>query len=953
VVGVGASAGGLEAFSQVLKHLPEKTGFAFVFIQHLDPKHPSLLTEILGRATKMPVHEAADGMVVEPDRVYVIPPNMDMRVGGGALHLSPRPENSGPHLPVDEFFRSLAAECKDRAVGVVLSGNASDGTLGLKEIKGMGGITFAQEEGTARYGGMPRSAVASGCVDLVLTPDKIAGELVRISQHPYGLPRAPETSPLPADGLKRIFMLVRAATGVDFSQYKQTTINRRIQRRMILLRIDRHEDYAEYLQKNPPEIDNLYQEALIHVTSFFREPETFEALAKSVFPALEKSRRAGDPFRVWLPGCSTGEEAYSLAISLVEFYEGNPELPQIQIFGTDVSDKVVNQARKGVFDTNIQADVSPGRLQRFFTKVDSGWQINKPIRDMCVFARQNVVKDPPFSKLDLVSCRNVLIYFDQALQKKLIPLFHYALREDGFLLLGSAESVGQFGELFEMVDQKVKIFKKRPAPRTLVFDSGAEMPPHPEPHAQPPEEKEVWSRLDVQKEADRVLMARFCPPAILFGENLEIIQFRGRVAPFIDPASGDASLNLFRMLRPEIEIELRAAINRVKKTGAPFRKENVRLNANGRGRILNIEVTPLVSPALRENCFIVIFEDAAAEPEPPAKTAAGSKSGNGRIPQLEQELAASKEHLQSILEEHEATNEELRSANEEIQASNEELQSTNEELETAREELQSINEELTTVNEELKHSNQNLGSVNNDIGNLLRSVNIPIVMLGRDLCIRSFTPVAQKTMRLLPADIGRPISDLRTDIEMPGLEGIVREVIETLRTHESEVRDSEGRWYSLVVRAYETTDNKITGAVIILFDIDARKRSTEQSELAKAYAEAFLDTVRNILLLLDSEGRVKRATESFYKTFGVTPAQTEGHILYELGNGQWNIPALRSLLEEILPKNTRVHEFRVEHDFPLIGRKRMLLNARRLERDIDGKPLILLSIEQTAAGAEG
>jgi two-component system CheB/CheR fusion protein len=439
-------------------------------------------------------------------------------------------------------------------------------------------------------------------------------------------------------------------------------------------------------------------------------------------------------------------------------------------------------------------------------------------------------------------------------------------------------------------------------------------------------------------------MARFCPPAIVFGENMDIIQFRGRIAPFVEPASGEASLNLFRMLRPEIEVELRGAITRAKKTGLPVRKENVALNANGQSRLLNLEVSILSAPSLRERCFIVLFEEATPPPPASAKAPGKPKAANGRVFQLEQEIASSKEHLQSVLEEHEATNEELRSANEEIQASNEELQSTNEELETAKEELQSINEELTTVNDELKHSNLDLAEVNNDLGNLLRSVNIPIVMLGRDLRIRRFTPVAQRMLRLLPTDIDRPISDLRTDIVMPGLEGIVREVIDTLGARESEVRDKHGKWYSLVVRPYETTDNKITGVVIMLFDIDASKRSVEQSAIARNYSDAFLETVRDALLVLDSQERVKQATESFYKTFGVTPRETEGRLLYELGNGQWDIPRLRSLMEDILPKKARVRDFRVEQDFPHIGRKSMLLNARRLERDVDGMPLILLSI---------
>ena len=647
-----------------------------------------------------------------------------------------------------------------------------------------------------------------------------------------------------------------------------------------------------------------------------------------------------------MPGCSTGEEAYSLAISLAEFLDDKSEAPPVQIFGTDVSDQVIARARKGIFGENIEAEVSPARLKRFFTKAERGWQIKKTIRDTCVFAQQNVVKDPPFSKLDLVSCRNVLIYFEQAQQRKLIPMFHYALRVGGFLLLGSAESISAHQDLFECADAKSRIFIKRGA-GAQEHHPAVELPPRRK-EAAPPGDgaKEVWSRLDVQKEADRMLMARFCPPAILIGENMEIIQFRGRVAPFIEPASGNASLNLFKMLRPAIEIELRAAIARAKKTGSLTRKENIRMDSNGESKVVNLEVIPLGSPVLRERCFTVLFEELPPAAPAAPRTARGAQASTAETAQLEQELAASREQLQSVIEEHEATNEELRSANEEIQSSNEELQSTNEELETAKEELQSTNEELTTVNEELKHSNADLGSLNDDLTNLLRAVNIPIVMLDRNLRIRRFTPIARKKLKLLPADVGRAITEVRGEIELPNLEKLVLDAIESLATREMEVRDHEGRWYCLQARPYQTSDNKITGAVMILFDIDAAKRSLLQSDLAAAYADAFLETVRNALLVLDGTLRVRRATDFFYKTFRVTPQKTEGRRLYELGNGQWNIPELRTLLEEVLSRKTSVHDFEVEHEFPQIGRKRMLLNARRIERDIHGEQLILLSIEE-------
>ncbi len=950
VVGIGASAGGLEACTELFKHLPARTGLAFALVQHLDPKHPSHLSAILQRSTKMPVAEATDGMHVERDHVYIIPPNVEMRIDREMLHLRPRGKTNGPHLPIDEFFRSLSGECDGTSIGVVLSGNASDGTEGLMAIKANGGITFAQDEKSAKYPGMPRSAVRSGCVDFVLPPAKIAEEIARLGKHPFVVKgRQPQAGEAPVDGLKKIYSLLRSATGVDFSQYKQTTIHRRIERRMVVHRIDDHEQYAEYLQTHPDEVDAAYQDALIHVTSFFREPETFAAMERLVYPALMRERGQNRTVRVWVPGCSTGEEAYSLAISLLEYMGDTPGAPAIQIFGTDVSERVVEQARKGIFPASIEAQVSPERLRRFFNRTETGWQISKAVRDRCVFARQNVIKDPPFSKIDLVSCRNVLIYFEPVAQKKLIPIFHYALKPGGWLLLGSAESIGAFSDIFESVDAKNKIFVRRAGAGDPVLEEHLEMPAPHGSAGEPRGEKEIWSRLDVQKEADRLLMARYCPPAIVVGENLEIIQFRGSVAPFLDPSSGEASLNLFRMTRPAIEIELRAAINRAKKIGSPVRKENVRINGHGGSppRFVNIDVIPLGSPALREHCFVVLFEERPPEPAPSARPARGGlKGGDERAKQLEDELAASREHLQSVIEEHEATNEELRSANEEIQSSNEELQSTNEELETAKEELQSTNEELTTVNEELKHTNLDLGEVNNDLVNLLRSVNIPIVMLDRDLGIRRFTPVAEKMFKLVAGDLGRPITNLRLGFDLPDLEKMLRDVLTHLHTREAEVRGEDGHWWRLQVRPYETSENQITGVLLILFDIDAARREAKHREQARAYAEAFVETVRGSFLVLDGELRVKWATAAFYKTFVVTARQTEGQLLYDLGNGQWDIPQLRSLLEKILPKKTRVQDFEVIHTFPQIGKKRMLLNARRIDHDVQGEPVILLSIEE-------
>jgi len=946
VVGIGASAGGLEAFSELLRHLPRDTGMSFVFVQHLEPKQTSRLTEILSRITEMPVEVAADGVRMQRDRLYVMPPGLDLTLSDGILKLEPRTDTGGRHLPIDHFFRSLAREQGNKGVAVILSGMGSDGTAGLKTVKESGGMTFAQDELSAQHEGMPRSAVDSGIVDVVASPRKIAEELGRLALSPTS--KVVKRRPASESSLNRIFILLRSKTEVDFGQYRKTTVRRRIQRRMVVQRLERLDDYLTFLERNPDEVDALYNELLINVTHFFREPETFEVLQTLVLPRLLENRGPNDPIRIWLPGCSTGEEAYSLAVIVTEFFNGRQEPPGIQIFATDVSDRVLGIARKGIFDQSVESNVSKERLRRFFAKIEHGYQVNKQIRDLCVFARQNVLRDPPFSRLDLISCRNVLIYFEPPAQKKLIPFFHYALKPRGFLLLGGAETVGNFSDLFEPVDQKTKLFSKRSVRSPSLTRVEGEFPDPKSAHLLTDfAGQTALMQPDLRRETDRLLMAKYCPPAIVVDSGMRIVQFRGNVAPFLDPEPGEASLDLFRMIRTSLEMPLRALLVNAKKRGQAARKEGVLAHGSGLVNFLNLEVVPMPGPVTREHWFVLLFEDSRMPieeaPSPDSKKS-GQKPKNARVSQLEQELAATKEHLQTLIEEQESINEELRSANEEIQSSNEELQSTNEELETAKEELQSTNEELITLNEELKGGNLELTELNDDLTNLLRSVNIPIVMVDRKLRIRRFTPVAQRTLKLIPADVGRAITDLRGDIEIPKLEELVYEVMETLSTKEIEIQDLRGHWYRLQIRPYETADNKITGAVMILFDVNSVKLESERSKVMIRYAEAFVETVRNAVLVLDSKLKLDKANSFFYETFQLSPREAEGFSIYEIGNGQWNIPAMRTLLEEVLPQKSKVEDFEIEHEFLRIGQKRIVLNVRRFEGHNPEDSLILISI---------
>jgi two-component system CheB/CheR fusion protein len=827
VAGFGASAGGLEAFSELLQHLPAETGMAFVLVQHLDPKHGSLLTELLAKSTEMTVVQVRDGMRAEPNRVYVIPPNANMSIADGILHLEARLTH---HMPIDHFFRSLAQDQGSKAIGVILSGTASDGTLGLKAIKAEGGITFAQDEKTAKYDGMPRSAILAGCVDFILPPEGIARELVRLGQHPYVAPaQTGEAAAFDNDPqFAQIFSLLRNNTGVDFVYYKHATIRRRILRRMALHKHERVEQYLEYLRQHPDELNALFHDILINVTSFFREPATFDVLREKVFPPIFKDRAPEDTVRVWVPGCATGEEAYSVAISLLEYMRENDLDHAIQVFGTDLSETALEKARAGVYPESISADVSAERLRRFFLKVNGSYQISRSIRDMCIFARQNLTKDPPFSKLDLITCRNVLIYLGPVLQARVMRYFHYGLKPNGYLVLGLSETIGSSLELFAPVTGKERIYSKKIAPPGMNLDFG----PFDETRGgMEYRHVEDWaSAPELHKRVDQIILARHSPAGVVVDKDLKVLQFRGHTAPFLEHSAGQPSLSLLKMTRGGVGLELRKMIQRVTKTGASVQSEPMRL-ASGDNNTVRLAVTPIKGPQVGEMAFLVLFEtdhDAAAERErKDVKKPKPKAVGPDHIEDLEQELTATKQYLQTVIEEQEASSEELKSAHEEVQSSNEELQSTNEELLTSKEELQSTNEELNTLNEEMQGRNAELTQINNDLNNLLSSVNIPIVMLGNDLRIRRFTPQAERVLNLLPTDVGRKVTDFRIKINIPDLEALFLDVIDNLNTKEREVEDQTGCTYLMSIRPYRTSENRIDGAVMTLYDITERKQSAE------------------------------------------------------------------------------------------------------------------------------
>ena len=953
-MGIGASAGGLEAFIEFLRVLPADTGLGFVLIQHLAPTHPSALAEILSRATPMPVTEVQDEPPVLPDHVYVIPPGQNMIIDNGALHLVTR-EGPGERRGIDLFFQSLAKDQTNQAIGVVLSGSGTDGTLGLEAIKAEGGLTFAQDD-TAQQRSMPRNAIAAGCVDFVLPPDEIAREIARISQHPYLRPAATWDATAGAAALTRIVQLMHLTTGVDFSNYRPNTLYRRIARRVILHRLEGLGPYVQLLERNPAELVALHQDILIGVTSFFRDREAFEALETTVLPRLLENRRRDESLRIWVLGCSTGEEAYSLAMAVTEVVEATGRPAPAQVFATDLSGPAIEKARAGVYTEAATQDVSPARLRRFFVQIDGSYRIVQGIRDLCVFARHNVLTDPPFSRVDLISCRNLLIYLEPAIQQHVLSVLHYALKPRGVLWLGGAETIGSNQDLFQAEDPRNKIFAKRPGSARQALTRTAHLAlPTPETEVgrrlEPLDRPETVYRGDPRKDAERVLVGRYAPPGVLVSADMEILQLWGDTGPYLTPAPGKASLNLLKMLRGGLLASVREAVLRVRTMRRPVRLEGLRVELHGVSPEVTVEVLP-IDPVMRsdaDGAVLILFENTSpvgpaalrAGPVPPSTDTEDRapivESLDTEVARLTRELDSTREYLQAVIEQQETANEELQSANEEVQSANEELQSINEELETSKEEIQSSNEELATVNDELNNRNADLVRANSDLTNVLGGIQMAIVILGHDLRIRRCTPMAETAFRLAPTDIGRPLRDLRLPA-VPDLEAMVLESIDTTKMLEREIQDEGGRWHLLRIRPYRTLDNRLDGAVIVLLDIDALKRVHE-------YTEGVVATVRAPLLVLDAELRVRMVSAAFCDTFDLRESAVVGRLLYEIDSGHWNSAGLRRLLEEVLPSDQHIADFELEVELDRVGRKTLLFNARRLVAPSGASPSILLAVE--------
>lgn len=942
IVGMGASAGGLEAFEQFFHTIPADSGMAFVLISHLDPNHASLLVEILQRDTTIPVIEAEDQMSVQPNHVYIIPPNRDMEILHGELQLSVRPTVRGQRLPIDSFLRSLAEDQQENAIGIILSGTGSDGTQGARSVCGAGGITLVQEPSTAKYDGMPKSVIHAGYATHILPADKM-WDALQFCTHHFSRREERRTTAEKTSGIKQVLILLRTATSHDFSLYKQSTIRRRIERRMFQHSIDDIDVYVDFLKENPAEVHSLFRELLINVTSFFRDPAAFIVLQTDVLPYLFKNKADNSSFRVWVAGCSTGEEAYSIAILLRELMDQTRQYFKVQIYSTDLDDEAISVARTGLYGDNIAQDITPERLRLFFTKDDRGYRIKKEIRDMVVFAVQNVIKDPPFTKLDFLSCRNLMIYLGHELQSKLIPTFHYALNANGILFLSPSEGIGNHTDLFAVYNRKWKFYRalKTRASTQIVINSPSQLAETGDVYA-PDNLIKTSEKINYADYAPKLLAQFFAPASVITDLKGDILFIHGDTGKYLRPAPGHATLNIIDMAREGLNLELRSAIHAATADNTLTLNQELQVKTNDGFSTVVLSVRTLPDTTGLYKHLLISFQDMAT-PKPRRRLTIKS-ADTQRIEDLERNLLYLKKSYQISIEEQQTFNEELKSTNEELQSANEELQSTNEELETSKEELQSVNEELITVNSELQIKIEQLANMQNDMKNLLDNISVGIIFLDRHLVIRRFTREAVRLYRLVATDVGRPLNDIKSVVEVDDLLVAAQQVLETLIPFEREIQIGDDSWILLRIQTYRTLDNMIDGVVLTFTDISARIKSMVTQE-ALLVTEAIVNTIREPFVALDSELKVIFASESFYGQFQLTKQDCINQSIYQLGNRQWDRLALHELLDSVLLHDQPVEDYVLEYDFPVRGSDKLLINSRRIVSKTGILQMILLSMD--------
>lgn len=950
IVGLGASAGGLEALQSFFSEVPENCAMAFIVLVHLPPKQPSMMAELLQRNARIPVSAARDGQAIEPNHVYVIPPDKEITIYKGNIQLMDLVIRRVP-LPIDSFLSSLALDQGSNAAAIILSGTGTDGTLGVKEIKTNDGLVLVQSAESAGYNGMPKSALSTGLADVVLAPEEMPKKLdqyYRHSRNSYGRESKSTAAAATSDQqvwLNKILSILRARVGHDFSAYKVNTILRRIDRRMGLNQIDSHETYVRYLRENPGEAEVLFRELLIGVTNFFRDPESFEVLKTLILPDLFKQMQKGTVFRAWIPGCSTGEEVYSLAMVLRECLDETPGQISLQLFGTDIDNFAVNKAREGLFPASIAAEVNKERLKRFFIKEGDFFRIQREIRDCVVFSAQDVLMDPPFSHLNLLCCRNLLIYLIAEAQRKLLPLFHYTLASGGILMLGSSETIGGFTDLFDTLDNKWKIFKRREVPETVRqlvdFPSG--------PATANPAYRTLPGVPDVQKPnlaqlTQKAILDQFAPTAILIDAKGQILHVQGRTGKYLETPSGPPTQNILDLAREGLRIELPSAIRISKSSKNTVVRKRVAVKTNGDVQMIDLHICPQDLSKELAGQFLVVFEDIDDAPVVP-----GSEQGardeslpeSSRIAELEKELRICQDIHQTTIEELESSNAELKSTNEELQSSNEELQSSNEELESSKEELQSLNEELQTINAELQNKMEALSEAHDDMYNLLDSTEIATIFVDNDMRVRRFTSEATTIINLIQTDIGRPLQHVATNLSYDKMITDLSAVLEKHTPRKVEVKTTNGKWYHMRIIPYRTTNNRIDGAILTFTNIDDQKRAQEMlEENTWQLVRAVFDMNPMPMMVLDKDAKMVIANTAFSEVMKISQEDIKGKDIVNLQSSITEQLKLKSKLKNALMqgKNFKTEDFDVETPQ---GKKRLSIEGRIIKSD-PGFPYRLL-----------
>lgn len=888
IVGIGASAGGLETLNTFFSSMPPGSNMAFVVIQHLSPQHKSIMASLLEKHTRMSVSQIEDGIKLEPNQVYLNPPGKNVAIFNRSLHLLEPVKTSAINMPVDFFFRSLSEDQGEKAIGIILSGTASDGTLGIKAIKGEGGMVMVQQPETAKYDGMPRNAIETGLVDFILPVEKMPETLINYVQHPLleSLDKIKLTALPIKNQVQKIFALIRSKTGHDFSHYKSSTIARRLERRLAVHQIKGLSDYILYLQKNPAEIDVLFKNLVIGVTSFFRDPQAYDVLAKQVLPELLNKKEPDTTIRFWVAGCSTGEEAYSLGMIIYEAMDKAKKHFNVQIFATDIDAEALDTARKGTYPESIGTDVSPKRLNQFFIKEPGFFKVKKQLRDVVVFSLQNLVKDPPFSRLDLVSCRNLMIYMDGVLQKKIIPLFHYTLSPGGILFLGTSESIGGNTDLFQPLNSKWKIFNRKAGLAGALIAYPSEINYSAQQRAESANEVNLPAKNVLQAVVERAILDDYAPAGVLINDKYEILHFVGNTDKCLAPPTGKPSFNILNMARADLKHTLTATLHKAMREKKDAACKNVRIHYNGAFCMVDISVKQMTVKGLSSGLMLIMFEDKTPVKAADEKETVTSKvtKQDVALQSLEQELQSTKEYLQATIEEMETSNEELKSTNEELQSVNEELQSTNEELETSKEELQSTNEELATVNSELQHKVDEYSQANDDMNNLLAATEIASIFLDTDLYIKRYTPAATKIVSLIQTDIGRPLGDLKTRFPAADLVGLAAKVLKDLNTMEMEILSKDCIWYAVKVMPYRTTENVIDGVVMTFIDVHKVKQADKIRRLATV-----LDDSNDAVTVLNLGGNILAWNKGAQQMYGWTESE-----------------ALKMNISEMVPENKHI-----------------------------------------------